>query len=420
MPVPLSRTADDHTPVAWWEWALGPIVSFFVLLFILLLAAGALILIPFGFLYGFYQWIAEKRFRSRLTACGRLLDWPEVESRLKVGMGTLIVELRTSDRSIREWWTEDDLIAAAPAPLPKCMERQLLEHPAQIQEYAKECSVRYLNRRSGTAKLTHLPVSSESRNDSLKAVELDDGMMTVFLLPSGRALADKCPKAKVVTLLQWHNLWLLYQGDVETVIPLREKMSVANERSAYRATCRVIRSFDLSLETRARSVGELIDYVSSITSTVPNKTINIRRFPSSSELESEAFQRLQQALYTASGRIPESINSDLDPNEILPNAQRLQEWHDLGKRLQCDLPRLRRRQLIPFNSIADIVYYLVRKKEPSLDDSLCQRIDTTIHDYVMDVVAEEFKMPRDVIDRDFALSSKSTVMRDTEVDVDAT
>jgi hypothetical protein len=40
---------------------------------------------------------------------------------LKAGEGTLIVEHRTPKGPIREWWTEDDLVAASPVRLPVCV-----------------------------------------------------------------------------------------------------------------------------------------------------------------------------------------------------------------------------------------------------------------------------------------------------------
>lgn len=48
-------------------------------------------------------------------------------------------------------------------------------------------------------------------------VHLGDGIMTAIILPRGRELAEKCPRAKVVTLIEWFGDPVMAVGDAEAV-----------------------------------------------------------------------------------------------------------------------------------------------------------------------------------------------------------
>jgi hypothetical protein len=50
----------------------------------------------------------EHRFRRRMRAAGRFVDWPGLRPRLERGEGTLIVEQAQKD-ACRVWWTDENV-----------------------------------------------------------------------------------------------------------------------------------------------------------------------------------------------------------------------------------------------------------------------------------------------------------------------
>ncbi|MGL6072993.1 MAG: hypothetical protein ACRC8S_02405 [Fimbriiglobus sp.] len=210
--MPLVRSGGDESPIAWWEWLFAPIM---MPLFIIFLLVMAVVSVPLEFVYRLRQQREEKRLQPRLAAAGRFLDWPAVEAKLQAGEGTLIVEHLSPKGPIREWWAEDDLIAASPVPLPTSLKSPPAEGQLQpLQEFAATCAARYADLASGAAKLTEVPVPLERQLDPAKyvVVDLGGGLMTTILLPTGRRLAGK-----VVTLVNWLGEPVLFAGDAESV-----------------------------------------------------------------------------------------------------------------------------------------------------------------------------------------------------------
>jgi hypothetical protein len=76
-----------------------------------------------------------------------------------------------------------------------------------------------LDRSTGSAKLTEVPVPPESQFDPGRytVVNLGDGLMTAIMLIRGRMLSGKYPHGKVVTLVEWLDGPLLFIGDAESV-----------------------------------------------------------------------------------------------------------------------------------------------------------------------------------------------------------
>jgi hypothetical protein len=221
MRIPLVRDGGDETPFAWWEWLLLPIIM--PLLFVFLWVMGVLS-VPVGFVSRLYQQREERRLRSRLATVGRFMEWAEVEAKLKAGAGTLIVEHCSPKGPVREWWTEDDLVAATPVALPASLNSLPEERQLQLlQDYAKACAVRYVDLERGTAKITEVPVPLGKRLDPRKyvVVDLGGGCITAIILVTGRKLPEKYPQGKVVTLLAWSDEPLLYTGDAESVFLTR-------------------------------------------------------------------------------------------------------------------------------------------------------------------------------------------------------
>jgi hypothetical protein len=234
MRMPLVRRGDDNTPIAWWEWLFAPILMPLFLVWMVLLAVLSF---PVGLVYSFQQWREEKRLRPRLTAAGRWIDWSEVEAGLRAGVGTLIIEHRSPQGPVREWWTEDDVIARAPIPLPADVRTPPPEEqiPAVLQ-YGRECAARYVDVESGSARLTEVPVPLGRKLDPRKyvVVDLGGGMMTAIVLSTGRQLAEKYPQGKVVTLVAWSEDPVLAVGDAEAVFLPRSGPGVGESSEGTR------------------------------------------------------------------------------------------------------------------------------------------------------------------------------------------
>jgi len=242
----------------------------------------------------------------------------------------------------------------------------------------------------------------------------------------------------------------------------------------FHAGYRVMRSFDLRPNGPLQTVGQLIDYVASSTALPAETIIKIRRFPSSEDLRCEAFRQLQEALRVAGGQVPETVDADLEPNDLLPSQHRSEKWAALSEHLNCELPLLQPtgwrfgavfwvvyalmlaiwvgltykfgfdddpttllgwiaagvftlvmycgslivaaaaaeaaspRHLMPFASIAEMSDYIQRSARTRIEDALIREVDSTIHDYVVDVVSEEFDVPRDAIGLDFDFTSSGS------------
>jgi hypothetical protein len=186
-----------------------------------LLALGVFVLfIVLDFLARILIYREEKRLRHKLGLVGRFIPWADVEAKFSAGTGTLIVEHRGPKGPIREWWTEDDLIAASPVSLPESLKSPPNEEVVEPhKQYSKQCATRYVDLEAGSAKATELPVPLLRRLDPRKymVVDLGGGLMTAVVLKAGRKLAERYPQGKVVTLLAWSEEPLLFLGDAESV-----------------------------------------------------------------------------------------------------------------------------------------------------------------------------------------------------------
>jgi hypothetical protein len=126
----------------------------------------------------------ERNLRSRLASTGRCMPWPELETRLKSGQGTLIIEHLPSEDRVHEWWTEDDVNGRSQIPLPPS---PILVPEGDglrlLHEYAERCAVRYTDPITGVAKLIEGPAPE--------------------LKGSRRQLSEKYPRAKIVVLFRF-------------------------------------------------------------------------------------------------------------------------------------------------------------------------------------------------------------------------
>jgi hypothetical protein len=228
-----NTSADGSERVRWWFWPYWLLCMVLSPLIFLVFLIVAVVSIPVEFYHRLRQQRQEKQLRPRLAAAGRFMEWPEVEAKLRAGEGTLIVEHRSPKGPIREWWAENDLIAASPVPLPASLKSPPAEAQLKpLQEFAAASAARYTDLASGTAKLTEVPVPLMRRLDPAKyvVVDLGGGLMTAILLPTGRMLADKYPAANVVTLVTWLGEPVLFAGDAESVFLADAELGAAPDR----------------------------------------------------------------------------------------------------------------------------------------------------------------------------------------------
>jgi hypothetical protein len=190
--------------MGWREW-LWTVVCFpfsllAMLLVGLLLLIYLLVAIPIVTRSRLRERRTERKLRSRLASEGRFLPWFALETMLKSGTGTLIIEHFRSEAFIREWWTADDLVGRSPVPLPASP--ILLpegDRLTSLREYAEACAARYTETTAGAARLTEVPVRE--------------------LKGSRRKLSQKYPRARIVILFrcEWDaGQSLLYGGGPET------------------------------------------------------------------------------------------------------------------------------------------------------------------------------------------------------------
>lgn len=133
--------------------------------------------------------IQEKRRRRRMRKLSRFLSWPEVLKRTESARTSCTLILQMANLTpTRAWWTQDDVLALIPLPLPD--ERSIWDpsdrgarHP--LNEW---CQFKYFDENTGTAFLTELP-------DSIK------DLLRRFHDGKNRAqLCEQFPKLNVVVV----------------------------------------------------------------------------------------------------------------------------------------------------------------------------------------------------------------------------
>jgi len=117
-----------------------------------LLLILALLSIPYAIAASIYLPIRERRFHARLRASGRFAAWPAVVEHLSRGEGTFLVE-HANKRSVRFWWSADDVAALAPAVPPDHDSYDYIR-PNPQHPFVSWCFARYTSPVSGAALLT--------------------------------------------------------------------------------------------------------------------------------------------------------------------------------------------------------------------------------------------------------------------------
>jgi hypothetical protein len=149
-------TTPEQGPSSWWRKAVMLVLIPFVLpavlpLFVLLGIITGLS-IPFSFSVAGLRLIGEKRLRRLMRDRGRFVEWTDLASDLRNGVGTLIIE-QGHKRPVRVWWTPDDVISLAPCSPPSEEELDVIG-VLEPHEFVAWCCHRYTDENGGSAKLT--------------------------------------------------------------------------------------------------------------------------------------------------------------------------------------------------------------------------------------------------------------------------
>lgn len=97
----------------------------------------------------------EHRFRKRMRARGRFVDWADLVPRLRQGDGTLIVE-QAQKIGCRVWWTDLEVLSRAEVPPPPEKELDYLRQDAP-HPFVSWCHKAFIAADRGAASLTLPP-----------------------------------------------------------------------------------------------------------------------------------------------------------------------------------------------------------------------------------------------------------------------
>ena len=148
-----SASRDGGRGVDYDDPGLGCLVLL-ILLFLLVSVWIPLILIVFSVVM-IQIWMSKRRLRKH----GRVLDWGVVEERCRSGPSTLIYN---PENSSMVWWTQDDVLACSPLPLPDEQE-MIYRHRNENAPFVEWCYHHHLSEQTGKALLVRLPQVEQRR-----------------------------------------------------------------------------------------------------------------------------------------------------------------------------------------------------------------------------------------------------------------
>lgn len=127
------------------------------------------------------------RFVRRMKSAGRYLRWGEALERIRRHEGTLVfVDTPSHDyltsRVDFAFWVADDLISAAPQPLPerlninRAIGKTSKEREDAMADYARRCLNRYIDPKHGSGLLVKVPIrwTNTGEFESLPVVTISD------------------------------------------------------------------------------------------------------------------------------------------------------------------------------------------------------------------------------------------------------
>ena len=136
----------------------GPLVS--VLVFLPLLTIVAVLQMPVLLVAVPWRRWKHRRFVARLKAQNRVMNWSDFARCMEEKRGTLII--RGSRIKWRDWWwTEEDIRAASPHPVPKRTLGYDRKEQRALLPFREWCYARYIESTNGRAFLVLGEVKSQ-------------------------------------------------------------------------------------------------------------------------------------------------------------------------------------------------------------------------------------------------------------------
>jgi hypothetical protein len=120
-----------------------------ILLTSCLIVGTAIVVCVWVVFWGRKMSASEDTLRESMRLRGRYPPSPDVEEKTAAGEGTIIYQSGSCDLII--WWTEDDVIAAAPEPIPKS--NDCASRSKAMQLFGRSCLREYTDLESGTGVL---------------------------------------------------------------------------------------------------------------------------------------------------------------------------------------------------------------------------------------------------------------------------
>jgi hypothetical protein len=121
----------------------------------LLIIPGLLVLaglaIPYALVAAPIQRVRERRFRSRMRALDRVMEWPDFRRAADEPLGTLIIERHSLKGPVRWWWTADNLYNACPFAVVNWLDG--LWNDERYRPLAEWCHNLYTSPEAGVALL---------------------------------------------------------------------------------------------------------------------------------------------------------------------------------------------------------------------------------------------------------------------------
>lgn len=141
------RNQERKRLAAWLE----PILE---LLMIPVLAIGACLAIPFGFLWRWMRQHREHKFRMLMKSRGRLVTWQELLRAMHEEGGTCIEERFSPKGPVRFWWTREDVYHESPYEI---IDWFTMRKGRGAEPFIRWCRERYTSADRGSAVLIDAP-----------------------------------------------------------------------------------------------------------------------------------------------------------------------------------------------------------------------------------------------------------------------
>jgi hypothetical protein len=147
---------------------LGPIGS---ILLLPLFLFGALLSIPYTWIWRKVRATQEADFARQMNQAGRTISWERARTQTADGAGTLLCECLSSGPS-RFWWTPDRVAELSPFPFLRSSDKEHIWLEPKFRAFGQWCFETYTNPASGSALLVERTVAhSNAFSQEIKNID---------------------------------------------------------------------------------------------------------------------------------------------------------------------------------------------------------------------------------------------------------